>query len=186
VDICAPLLINARLNGIRGAIHRDGRDLGWAQFADQVARFASVLRDLGVREGDRVAILADNCDLFMAAFFAVPWVGAILVPLNTRLNPAELTDLISLSSPVLLLHDGTHGALAAAALGEAEQSSPATMAMRDGPESLLARIAAITRNCCRAPSAGALDQVGANAFQLSTIPSAQQRRAIELIETITP
>ena len=142
MDICAPLLINARLHGTRVAIHRNGEEVNWAQFADRVARFANVLRDLGVREGDRVAVLADNCDLFMAAFFAIPWVGAILVPLNTRLNPAELAEMVALSSPVLLLHDGAHGALAATALGETGRSAPATMAMRDGSESLLARIAA--------------------------------------------
>jgi long-chain acyl-CoA synthetase len=142
MDISAPLVINARLHGTRVAMYCDGQELNWAQFADQVARFASVLRESGVREGDRVALLSDNCDLFMAAFFAIPWVGAILVPLNTRLNQVELAEMISLSSPVLLLHDGTHGALAAAALGEVGQGAPATMPMRDGAGSLLARLAA--------------------------------------------
>jgi hypothetical protein len=51
---------------------------------------------------------------------------------------------------------------------------------------LLSSLAAITRNHCKTPGAGAPDQDGEPTFQLSTIPSSQQRRAIDLIETIAP
>jgi len=51
---------------------------------------------------------------------------------------------------------------------------------------LLASLAAITRNSCEMPSAGAPDQDCAPTFQLTTTPSPQQRRAIDLIETISP
>src|SRR5215217_884006 len=57
----------------------------WRQVHDRVRRLSGALRGLGVKEGDRVAILANNCD----AYFGILWSGAVIVPLNTRLAPAE-------------------------------------------------------------------------------------------------
>ena len=62
----------------------------WAQVRDRVRRLAAGLVGLGVRPGDRVAILAHNCDFYFEAYFAVLWAGAVLTPLNTRLAPPEL------------------------------------------------------------------------------------------------
>jgi len=42
-----------------------------------------------VAPGDRVAVLSQNSDLFFEAYFAIFWAGAVIVPLNTRLTPAE-------------------------------------------------------------------------------------------------
>jgi long-chain acyl-CoA synthetase len=62
----------------------------WSEVQGRVARLASALQELGVKPGDRVGILAMNCDLFFEAWFAIPWAGAVLVPLNTRLAVPEL------------------------------------------------------------------------------------------------
>jgi len=62
----------------------------WAQCADRVARLAGALRGLGVRPGDRVAILADNCDDYHDVLFAVPWADAVTVPVNTRWSAREI------------------------------------------------------------------------------------------------
>jgi acyl-CoA synthetase (AMP-forming)/AMP-acid ligase II len=43
-----------------------------------------------VEPGDRVAVLAHNCDAFYEAYFGVLWAGAVIVPLNTRLTVPEL------------------------------------------------------------------------------------------------
>jgi len=51
---------------------------------------------------------------------------------------------------------------------------------------LLSNLAAVTSNRCKVPGAGTPDQAGATAFQLTTIPSSQQRRPRDLIETIAP
>lgn len=61
----------------------------WRQVADRVRRLSGALRGLGVAEGDRVAVLANNCDAYFEAYFAILWTGAVIVPLNTRLAPAE-------------------------------------------------------------------------------------------------
>lgn len=61
---------------------------------------------LRLSKGDRVGILAKNRVEFLDAFFAAGKTGIILVPLNTRLTPAELTIIIQDSGMKALLYDG--------------------------------------------------------------------------------
>ncbi len=61
----------------------------WRQVHERVGRISAGLRGLGVQPGDRVAVLANNCDAYFEAYFAILWSGAVIVPLNTRLAPAE-------------------------------------------------------------------------------------------------
>ncbi|MBB2498440.1 long-chain-fatty-acid--CoA ligase [Amycolatopsis echigonensis] len=68
-----------------GAVRREFtyRDLG-----SSARRLAAALRSLGVREGSRVGSLAWNSDRHLAAYFAVPGIGAALHTINQRM-PAE-------------------------------------------------------------------------------------------------
>ena len=77
----------------------------WIQFRDRVARFAGVLRATGVQPGDRVAILALNADAYLEYFYAVPWAGALVVPLNTRLAAPELVAIINDAGATALVVD---------------------------------------------------------------------------------
>ncbi|HEY2750905.1 long-chain fatty acid--CoA ligase [Phenylobacterium sp.] len=61
----------------------------WREVHERVGRLSAGLRKLGVAAGDRVAVLANNCDAYFEAYFAILWTGAVIVPLNTRLAPAE-------------------------------------------------------------------------------------------------
>jgi fatty-acyl-CoA synthase len=92
-----------------------GRSLTYAGLDRRAARCAALLRGRGVGEGDRVAILCRNRIAFFEALFACAKLGAILVPLNWRMPPAELDGLIADSEPKLLLH-GAEDAAAAARL----------------------------------------------------------------------
>src|SRR5499427_6285465 len=78
-----------RTPGRVAVIHGDDR-LTYAQLHDQVTRLARGLRGLGVRRGDRVAYLGPNHPAFLETLFAAGALGAILVPLNTRLAAPEL------------------------------------------------------------------------------------------------
>ena len=69
------------LNGERQRTFRETRD--------RIARLASSLLGLGVQPGERVAILALNSDYYYETFFAIPWMGGVLVPLNIRWNAKE-------------------------------------------------------------------------------------------------
>ena len=57
-----------------------------------MARFGGLLHASGVQRGDRVAILSLNGDAYLEYFYAVPWAGALVVPLNTRLAAVELVE----------------------------------------------------------------------------------------------
>jgi len=67
----------------------------YAEFADRVARLAGALRKAGVKKGDRVAYLSMNCHRLLEAYFGVLEVGAVLLPLNIRLAPPELSFILN-------------------------------------------------------------------------------------------
>jgi fatty-acyl-CoA synthase len=87
----------------------------YAELHDRVTALAHGLRGLGVRRGDRVAYLGPNHPAFLEALFAAGTLGAILVPLNTRLAVPELARHLSGSGSRALIY-GAGQADAVAAL----------------------------------------------------------------------
>src|SRR5712691_8655368 len=75
----------------------------WIDTCDRVARFAAFLKTRGLQTGDRVAILSLNNDRYFEALFAVPWAGAVVVPINTRLAAPEIDFLLEDSGATALL-----------------------------------------------------------------------------------
>lgn len=73
----------------KAALVFEGRELSYADFARDIARLAAGLGRLGVRRGDRVAMLSTNRPEFLTLVFACARIGAIVVPLNWRLAPPE-------------------------------------------------------------------------------------------------
>ena len=105
----------ARRTPGRVAVMHAGDRLTYAQVHDRVTRLAHGLRGLGVRRGDRVAYLGPNHPAFLEALFAAGTLGAILVPLNTRLAVPELARHLADSGTRALIY-GAGQAEAAAAL----------------------------------------------------------------------
>ena len=70
-------------------VFRDRRR-SFREVADRVARLAGALRALGVRDGERVAMLAQNSDRYHEYLLAVPWANGVLNPVNIRWSPAEI------------------------------------------------------------------------------------------------
>jgi long-chain acyl-CoA synthetase len=68
-----------------------GRQTTYAELGDAVARAAGALRDLGVNEGDRVALVLPNCPQHVVAFYAVLRLGAVVVEHNPLYTTEELT-----------------------------------------------------------------------------------------------
>ncbi|HEU0135066.1 MAG TPA: AMP-binding protein, partial [Allosphingosinicella sp.] len=83
-----------------------GRSLSYAGLDERSGRAAALFQARGVGPGDRVAILCRNRIAFFEALFACAKLGAILVPLNWRMPPAELDPLLDHCDPRLLLHGG--------------------------------------------------------------------------------
>jgi long-chain acyl-CoA synthetase len=78
----------------------------WNQTLDRVTRVAGALSALGVHRGDRVAILALNSDRYYELMYAIPWIGAVMVPINTRLAAPEIEYVLADSGAVALFIDG--------------------------------------------------------------------------------
>jgi long-chain acyl-CoA synthetase len=70
-------------------IFRD-QPTSYGELAVIVRRLAAGLADLGVGPGDRVALLLPNCPPFIYGYYAVAQLGAVVVPANPLLKPAEL------------------------------------------------------------------------------------------------
>ena len=95
----------ALVNGNGIATRYEGRDLTWNETLDRVRRMAAALASLGIREGDRVALIGGNSDSFFQALYAVIWAGGIAVPINTRLAAPEVAYCLNDSGSRILLVD---------------------------------------------------------------------------------
>src|SRR5579862_3545972 len=65
-------------------------EITYAQTWDRARRVVGALRELGVRDGDRVAVVGRNCHRYLELYQAIPGAGMVLVPLNQRHTAAEL------------------------------------------------------------------------------------------------
>ena len=66
-----------------------------SEFFERCDRWSSALQKLGIRQGDRVAYIAPNTHAQLESFYAVPQIGAVLVPLNYRLTADDFAYLIN-------------------------------------------------------------------------------------------
>ncbi|MEP6911530.1 MAG: long-chain-fatty-acid--CoA ligase [bacterium] len=79
--------------------------LTYEQFFTRCDRWSAALQALGVKQGDRVAYIAPNTHAQLESFYAVPQIGAILVPLNYRLTADDFIYLINHSgSKIICAH----------------------------------------------------------------------------------
>lgn len=90
-------------SGARPAVIFRDEVTTYSELAERSTRFSSVLHEWGVTKGSRVAYLGENHPSFLECFFATTQLGAIMVPLNTRLAPAELNYLLRDSGAKVLV-----------------------------------------------------------------------------------
>ena len=94
---------NARIHAGRTAFSSEGTEISYGRLAEDVGRTAAALRGLGVRRGDRVAILSRSSLAYGELLFAVPRAGGVFVPLNPLLVTRELGEILALSRARVLL-----------------------------------------------------------------------------------
>jgi fatty-acyl-CoA synthase len=94
---------SAQVHPNKTAIVDGKRRISYSDLASIVTRLAHGLRGSGVGPGDRVAYLATNSAELLAAHYAVPLIGGVLVAINTRLSPPEIEYICNHSEAVLLL-----------------------------------------------------------------------------------
>jgi fatty-acyl-CoA synthase len=84
-----------KLYGEREAVIDGELRFTYEQFFDRCDRWSAVLQELGVANGDRVAYIAPNTHSQLESFYAVPQIGAVLVPINYRLTADDFAYLIN-------------------------------------------------------------------------------------------
>lgn len=88
--------------GDREAVIDGEKHWSWRELDVVIAGVAGMLAALGLRKGDRIAILRANSAEFIAASHAASRLGAIVVPINTRLAPPEVAHILSDSGSIML------------------------------------------------------------------------------------
>ncbi|MBV8572731.1 MAG: AMP-binding protein, partial [Acidobacteriaceae bacterium] len=86
----------------------------YAQFAARCEQLASGLKQEGVSRGDRVAFLSFNTNQLLEGYFGPLLIRAIAMPLNVRLTPSELIQILNHSGAKILLFENDFAPLAAA------------------------------------------------------------------------
>ena len=95
------------------------RRFTYAEFHDRCLRLSGALRAMRVAPGDRVAVLAGNTHVLLAAHYAVPFAGAALVALNTRITSADIAYVVRHAGVSVLIYDDEFRATAERACIEA-------------------------------------------------------------------
>ena len=105
----------------RVAIIHGERRYTYAAFLERSRRLASALARAGVGKGDTVAIMAPNIPEMLEAHNGVPMLGAVLCPINTRLDAAAIAFILEHGEAKVLLTDREHSAVVARALAQLEK-----------------------------------------------------------------
>ncbi|MFP6682010.1 MAG: AMP-binding protein, partial [Gammaproteobacteria bacterium] len=84
-----------RLYAEREAVVDGDLRFTYTEFLDRCNRWSSALQALGIRHGDRVAYIAPNTHANLEAYYAVPQIGAVLVPVNYRLQDDDFNYIIN-------------------------------------------------------------------------------------------
>jgi long-chain acyl-CoA synthetase len=113
------------------------RQQTWAQFAHRIPLMAGALKSLGVKVGDRVAVLALNSDRYIELYFAIAWAGGVIVPLNTRWAIPENAYAIKDAESLVLFVDDEFVDQVAALRSECALRSVIYMGDSECPDGLL-------------------------------------------------
>ena len=94
-----------KLYGDREGVVDGDLRLTYEQFFDRCDRWSAALQGMGVKKGDRVAYIAPNTHEQLESFYAVPQIGAVLVPINYRLTPEDFVYITTHSgAKVMCVH----------------------------------------------------------------------------------
>jgi fatty-acyl-CoA synthase len=95
----------AKFFGGRTAIVHGKRRISYAEFLARARRLAHALVKAGIRRGDTVAIMAPNVPAMLEAHYAAPMIGAILNPINTRLDAGAIAFCLEHGEAKVLIAD---------------------------------------------------------------------------------
>lgn len=95
-----------RVYGDREAIVSGDLRLTYRQFGDRVNQWVHLMTSLGVRKGERVAIISQNDHRMLDGFFGAPLLGAVYMPINFRLIASDFEYILNhAEAKVLIVED---------------------------------------------------------------------------------
>ncbi len=97
-----------------------GRSITFAELGQRVARLAGALVQLGLAQGDCIAMLSRNSHRYIEYALGVPWAGGVLNPVNTRWSHAEILYSLNDSATTVLIVDDTFKEAGAAIARQSE------------------------------------------------------------------
>ena len=100
----------------------DGSDVTYRRLADGADGVSALLWQRGIRKGDRVAYLGENSPGFLEVLFGAAQLGAVFVPINTRLAVPEVLHVLIDSGARVLIHDPEFSGRVASAVAGANVS----------------------------------------------------------------
>ena len=81
----------------------------YRQMGDDITKIAALLKNLGVKKGDKVAVLGNNMPNWGLAFFAISWVGATAVPILPDFHTREIKAILKHSeAKVIFISEGLY------------------------------------------------------------------------------
>lgn len=87
-----------------GTLHRHD----YATLYERIKRLANALTELGIQRGDRIATYAANTYQHLELYYAIPCLGAVLHPLNVRLSPTQLAQIVHEAADTLFFVDSEY------------------------------------------------------------------------------
>lgn len=85
----------AQINGRGKAIQTADGSQSWSEFEAEVIEIARGLRQIGLRSGDRLALISENSKYLIKAWYAGLCAGCVLVPINIKLNEGEIAACVA-------------------------------------------------------------------------------------------
>ena len=78
----------------------------YATLYTRVNQLANAIAKIGIQQGDNVATFASNTYQHLELYYAIPYTGAVIHPLNTRLSPIQLSEIVLEAEDKLFFVDG--------------------------------------------------------------------------------
>lgn len=96
------------------ALFFNGRWYTYREMEGRANRLANRLRSLGIEQGDRIGVLANNHPVHFDLLLAAPKLGIVYTPFNPKCSTEELTALAAIAKPAMVFVDSRHQAQVAA------------------------------------------------------------------------
>lgn len=97
-------LENVKKNPDKVALIGDGYHITYQRLEKETEQTANLLRNIGIKKGDRIALLFSNSPKFFEIIYGIMRIGAIPVPINTKLKASSVEYILKNSAASLLIY----------------------------------------------------------------------------------